>query len=119
MVVVLPTPPFWLHMEMTRAGPCSVSGLGSGSTGIGRPVGPSGRSSAGSSAAVVGAISGWASISGRAKGSRSDMSFLSGTLARGGMSGALDPELNPPIIAKSHDSASPRSVAGGFPTALN
>src|SRR3954453_11826116 len=29
--VVLPTPPFWLHIAMTRAGPCSVSGFGSGS----------------------------------------------------------------------------------------
>src|SRR3954447_14080430 len=29
--VVLPTPPFWLHIAMTRAGPCSVRGLGSGS----------------------------------------------------------------------------------------
>src|SRR3954470_14471130 len=29
--VVLPTPPFWLHIAMTRAGPCSVSGGGSGS----------------------------------------------------------------------------------------
>src|SRR3954449_5186913 len=28
--VVLPTPPFWLHIAMTRAGPCSVKGLGSG-----------------------------------------------------------------------------------------
>src|SRR5829696_607930 len=28
--VVLPTPPFWLHIAMIRAGPCSVRGLGSG-----------------------------------------------------------------------------------------
>ena len=41
VVVVLPTPPFWLHIETTRAGPCWVSGAGSGKTGIGRPVGPS------------------------------------------------------------------------------
>ena len=40
MVVVLPTPPFWLHIEITRAGPCWVSGWGSGRCGIGRPVGP-------------------------------------------------------------------------------
>ncbi len=40
VVVVLPTPPFWLHIEITRAGPCSVTGRGSGSNGIGRPVGP-------------------------------------------------------------------------------
>src|SRR3954470_16272187 len=29
--VVLPTPPFWLHIAMTCAGPCWVSGRGSGS----------------------------------------------------------------------------------------
>src|SRR3954464_14376790 len=29
--VVLPTPPFWLHIAMTRAGPCWVMALGSGS----------------------------------------------------------------------------------------
>src|SRR6478609_38107 len=29
--VVLPTPPFWLHIAMIWAGPCSVMGLGSGS----------------------------------------------------------------------------------------
>src|SRR4051812_36651636 len=40
VVVVLPTPPFWLHIDMTRALPWVVSGLGSGITGIGRPVGP-------------------------------------------------------------------------------
>src|SRR4051794_26419113 len=41
VVVVLPTPPFWLHMAMTRAGPCSWSGSGSARRGNGRPVGPS------------------------------------------------------------------------------
>ena len=44
--VVLPTPPFWLHIEITRALPCRVSGVGSGKCGIGRPVGPMGASSA-------------------------------------------------------------------------
>ena len=29
-VVVLPTPPFWLHSEITRAGPCEVNGWGTG-----------------------------------------------------------------------------------------
>src|SRR3954471_10202142 len=29
--VVLPMPPFWLHIAMIRAGPCELSGLGSGS----------------------------------------------------------------------------------------
>ena len=41
VVVVLPTPPFWLHIEITRALPWMVIGRGSGSSGIGRPVGPS------------------------------------------------------------------------------
>src|SRR5690349_15856031 len=41
VVVVLPTPPFWLHIAMIRAGPWAASGAGSGKTGIGRPVGPS------------------------------------------------------------------------------
>src|SRR6476619_2228041 len=40
VVVVLPTPPFWLHIDITRALLWLVSGLGSGITGIGRPVGP-------------------------------------------------------------------------------
>ena len=30
VVVVLPTPPFWLHRAMMRAGPCPFSGFGSG-----------------------------------------------------------------------------------------
>src|SRR5215475_14527019 len=38
--VVLPTPPFWLHMAMTLAGPCLLSWGGSGNLGMGRPVGP-------------------------------------------------------------------------------
>ena len=29
-LVVLPTPPFWLHMAMTLAGPCVCSGSGAG-----------------------------------------------------------------------------------------
>src|SRR4051812_707698 len=41
VVVVLPTPPFWLHMATTRAGPWEDKAVGSGITGIGRPVGPS------------------------------------------------------------------------------
>src|SRR6185437_10168852 len=40
VVVVLPTPPFWLQTATTRAGPCLVSGSGWGKTGRGRPVGP-------------------------------------------------------------------------------
>src|SRR5690606_20651860 len=38
--VVLPTPPFWLHMASTRAGPCSFTGGGVGISRNGRPVGP-------------------------------------------------------------------------------
>src|SRR5690242_20693281 len=41
VVVVLPTPPFWLHIATTRAGPCEDREAGTGITGIGRPVGPS------------------------------------------------------------------------------
>ena len=33
VVVVLPTPPFWLHIAMTRAGPCDASGGGLGEHG--------------------------------------------------------------------------------------
>src|SRR5215831_1435891 len=47
VVVVLPTPPFWLQTATMRAGPCEASGSGSGKAGSGRPVGPisPGRSS--------------------------------------------------------------------------
>src|SRR5690349_4880610 len=41
VVVVLPTPPFWLHMAMMRAGPWLVRAAGSGKSGMARPVGPS------------------------------------------------------------------------------
>src|SRR5258707_661007 len=41
VVVVLPTPPFWLQTAATRAGPCVSRGSGSGKAGTGRPVGPS------------------------------------------------------------------------------
>src|SRR3954467_8771482 len=47
VVVVLPTPPFWLHIDTTRARPWVVTGPGSGRSGIGRPVGPSLRSGSG------------------------------------------------------------------------
>ena len=40
IVVVLPTPPFWLHIAMMRAGPCDANGWGWGNSGSGRPVGP-------------------------------------------------------------------------------
>ena len=41
VVVVLPTPPFWLHTATTRAGPCSTRIDGTGNCGSGRPVRPS------------------------------------------------------------------------------
>src|SRR3990170_5337547 len=46
VVVVLPTPPFWLHIEMIRAGPWLSRATGSGKSGIGRFVGPIGRPAA-------------------------------------------------------------------------
>src|ERR1700758_888197 len=41
VVVVLPTPPFWLQTATVRAGPCSISGSGLGKAEYGLPVGPS------------------------------------------------------------------------------
>src|ERR1700722_11938435 len=41
VVVVLPTPPFWLQTATVRAGPCSSSASGSGKGEYGLPVGPS------------------------------------------------------------------------------
>src|SRR3954449_7729302 len=48
VVVVLPTPPFWLHIDTTRAWPWRVAGGGPGETGGGRRGGAGGgRASAG------------------------------------------------------------------------
>src|SRR5688572_30547111 len=92
VVVVLPTPPFWLHIAMTRALPCSVSGRGSGRSIIGRPVGPSGRST-------------WGRSNGRASLTVSvSVGEGLGGLNRGGISVALlpcdpgYPENVPPLI---------------------
>src|ERR1044071_5978892 len=90
VVVVLPTPPFWLHIEITRAGPCSVTGCGSGRYGIGRPVGPIVSSPCG------GFGPGSASPAGVGKGIGSDMGGapgggLVGIGPNGGISGALLP----------------------------
>src|SRR5215218_1765385 len=52
--VVLPTPPFWLHIAMIRAGPCCVRGLGSGSRRM--------RARAGSSRGAAAPISGSGSV---------------------------------------------------------
>ena len=43
--VVLPTPPFWFTMAMTRAGPWDGSAAGTGNSESGLPVGPTGRGS--------------------------------------------------------------------------
>src|SRR6476469_6780177 len=81
VVVVLPTPPFWLHIDMTRAWVAPVTGLGSGMTGIGRPVGPS----TGSAGAAGGAtVSAW----GRSKGRGSFTVAVSGGEGWGGATGA-------------------------------
>ena len=54
VVVVLPTPPFWLQRAMMRAGPCPFNGFGSGKMRRTRPVGPTiGASKPGSSAVKV------------------------------------------------------------------
>ena len=58
VVVVLPTPPFWLHIEITRALPWVLSGRGSGMSGIGRPVGPRTTSSGASVSAATSTVSG-------------------------------------------------------------
>ena len=62
VVVVLPTPPFWLHIAMMRALPWIEMTRGSGSAGQGRPVGP-GSPTAGMSSvrkpAWTASVSGW------------------------------------------------------------
>ena len=63
MVVVLPTPPFWLHIEITRALPWVLSGRGSGMSGIGRPVGPRTTSSGASVSVATSTASGSATRS--------------------------------------------------------
>ena len=60
VVVVLPTPPFWLHIEMIRALPWMLIGRGSGRSGIGRPVGPSTRSAVWAGAGATGWAGAWA-----------------------------------------------------------
>src|SRR5690554_2173343 len=49
VVVVLPTPPFWLHIATIRAGPWRSRGAGTANSGRGRPTG----SVAGSVAVLV------------------------------------------------------------------
>src|SRR6478735_3252611 len=95
VVVVLPTPPFWLHIDTTRARPWVATGPGSGRSGIGRPVGPS-----------LGSV---AALTGRSKGRGSDTGSSSrgsgegrsaggwGVRNRGGISpAALPPAAGPP-----------------------
>src|SRR4051794_11045712 len=97
VVVVLPTPPFWLHIDTTLARPWVASGPGSGKTGIGRPVGPSSAVTTGSTgcaASTSGPTSGWVSVSvatgAKGSGSRgggADRSVTSGTSTEEGSSG--------------------------------
>src|SRR3954454_19060722 len=103
VVVVLPTPPFWLHIDTTRAGPWVATGGGSGNTGIGRPVGPSSAVAAGggtswgaASRVVSRGVKGRGSlsrVSARPDGpAGSEASGGTGVRPRGGISGAADPE---------------------------
>src|SRR4051794_18780477 len=64
VLVVLPPPPFWLHMARTLAGPCLVSLRGSGNFGVRRPVGPTPR--AAPAAALAGITPGCGSCRGGA-----------------------------------------------------
>src|SRR4051812_31084560 len=90
VVVVLPTPPFWLHIDTTRARPRALTGPGSGRSGIGRPVGPS-----------LGSVTG-AALGGRSKGRGSD----TGSSSRGSGEGVdvrkvggISPASNvPPVL---------------------
>src|SRR4051794_41986936 len=74
VLVVLPPPPFWLHMASTRAGPCLVSLRGSGNFGVRRPVGPTPR------AAPAAALAGITPGSGACRGA-AGAGFSAGFLA--------------------------------------
>src|SRR6476620_9673390 len=88
VVVVLPTPPFWLHMEITRAWVGPVTGEGSGNCGIGRPVGPSGISTApGSTSSTTPSTCSSTPASSATAGSTATAS--GGTLVRANGTGAL------------------------------
>src|SRR5689334_18694288 len=99
VVVVLPTPPFWLHIAMIRALPWMPIGRGSGRSGQGRPVGPSTTSSAEAAGATGATGAGAGSATGAwgtawATGGVEGVEGADGvgTLTIGGMVGALDPE---------------------------
>src|SRR3978361_1243826 len=104
VVVVLPTPPFWLHIAITRALPCRVRGRGSGRSGIGRPVGPR------STPPACGGTTGLLGLAARDRNSTGSAGVLGGAGGRisGGISEALLPEpapgLNPspPLMLFSH-----------------
>ena len=99
VVVVLPTPPFWLHIEMIRALPWMPIGRGSGRSGHGRPVGPS-TAPSGSTAAAARRIGELTRL--RARGTGWAAAVLDGVVTgrggrcrhaapRGGISVALEP----------------------------
>src|SRR3990170_7082653 len=98
VVVVLPTPPFWLHIETTRARVRAPMGPGSGKAGIGRPVGPI-TSSAGCAprsrtVSCTGDVT--TGSSGRMKGMGSVETTVVGLLGWGGLtSGGISPALLP------------------------
>ncbi len=92
--VVLPTPPFWLHIAMIIAGPWCANGVGWGGTSrTGRPVGPSSsaetvRVSAGGEATGVVSISNIASGSEGTAGADSFTRSKSWALTCGGADSA-------------------------------
>src|SRR4051794_8432962 len=112
VVVVLPTPPFWLHIAIVRALPWIPIGRGSGSSGQGRPVGPRGgsartrggsaRTRGGSAGAGASGAAGAATarcgngiagacVPGVATAGTAEALGGAGVRTRGGISGALEP----------------------------
>src|SRR3954453_14078554 len=97
VVVVLPTPPFWLHIEITRAWVGPLTGAGSGKSGTGRPVGPSTSGASATAATSAGAVdvsTAGANGSGWVTGASASTTYGAGgvgTGLRGGMAGAVVP----------------------------
>ena len=102
VVVVLPTPPFWLHIETTRARPCAAS-RGSAR---GRPA-SAGRSGRGRPRRGLGAVAVTAgSSTGRSKGSGLGHGVLvSG--GRVGLGGLAVAEVGPAAASRRHCSRRP------------
>src|SRR3954452_19607717 len=115
VVVVLPTPPFWLHIEMTRALPWMLIGRGSGRTGIGRPVGPITGSGSTDGAGVTGAAR---SSSGAGAGAATCSSSCCSTGRRNGI-GSLAPPASPAACRFAEDApATGTRGIGGISQAL-